>query len=104
MLAAATARGHEIPNARVDRSIQAAAAPGRLAIDYEVSLAELTLTQDLRALLGELPGADRRDWFDAYGREIGPLVAKGILLTIDGQAYPLRIVGFDLVVEDHPRF
>ena len=35
-------------NARVDRSIQATLAPGRLAIDYEVSLSELTLTQDLR--------------------------------------------------------
>jgi nickel/cobalt transporter (NicO) family protein len=98
------AQGHEIPNARVDRSIQATAARGRLTIDYEVSLAELTLTQDLRALLGELPGADRRAWFEVYGRETGPLNAQGILVAVDGQAHPLQAKGFDLVVEDHPRY
>lgn len=98
------AQGHEIPNARVDRSLQATAAPGRLMIDYEVSLAELTLAQDLRALRGELPGADRRAWFEAYGRETGPLNAKGILVAVDGQAHPLRAKGFDVVVEGHPRY
>lgn len=98
------AQGHEIPNARVDRSLQATAAPGRLMIDYEVSLAELTLAQDLRALRGELPGADRRAWFEAYGRETGPLNARGILVAVDGQAHPLRAKGFDVVVEDHPRY
>jgi ABC-type nickel/cobalt efflux system permease component RcnA len=101
---ATTAPGHEIPNARVDRSIQANAAPGLLTIDYEVSLAELTLAQDLRTLIGELPGTDRDGWFRAYGRETGPLNARGILVTIDGHPAPLEFRGFDLVVEDHPRF
>ena len=45
---AAAAHGHDIPNQRVDRSIQVTLTPGRLEIDYEVSLTELTLTQDLR--------------------------------------------------------
>jgi ABC-type nickel/cobalt efflux system permease component RcnA len=104
-IVAATAPGHEIPNARVDRSIQATMAPGRLTIDYEVSLAELTLTQDLRALVGgPLPGTDRADWFNAYGRETGPLNARGILVTIDGRPARMDVQGFDLVVEDHPRF
>jgi nickel/cobalt transporter (NicO) family protein len=97
-------RAHDIPNARVDRSIQATLVPGRLTIDYEVSLSELTLTQDLRMLIGVLPGADRRDWFIAYGRETGPLNARGLLVAVDRQPLELRFVGFDLAVEEHPRF
>ncbi|MBV8317766.1 MAG: sulfite exporter TauE/SafE family protein [Planctomycetaceae bacterium] len=100
----APARAHDIPNARVDRSLQATLAPGRLAIDYEVSVSELTLTQDLRALIGGLPGADRRAWFDRYGAETGPLNAKGLLLTLDGRPLDLRCQGFDLAVEEHPRY
>ena len=35
------ARAHDIPNARIDRSIQLTARPGHLDVDYEVSLTEL---------------------------------------------------------------
>jgi ABC-type nickel/cobalt efflux system permease component RcnA len=98
------ARAHDIPNARVDRSTQATLRPGRLEVDYEVSLSELTLTQDLRALIGSLPGADRQEWFDRYGRETGPLNAKGMLVTVDGRPVVLSTEGFDLAVEQHPRY
>ena len=97
-------RAHDIPNARVDRSIQVTVRPGVLSVAYEVSLSELALTQDLRALIGTLPGADRRDWFAEYGRVSGPLNAKGLLVTVDGRPVELRALGFDLAVEDHPRF
>jgi ABC-type nickel/cobalt efflux system permease component RcnA len=96
--------GHDIPNARVDRSIQATIHPGRLAVDYEVSLAELTLTQDLRALIGTLPGADRNEWFDRYARETGPLIAKGLIVQVDGRPLDLRFLGFNLIVEEHPQY
>src|SRR6478735_2537187 len=86
------ARAHEIPNARVDRSIQASVRPGRLTIDYEVSLAELTLTRDLRALIGTLPGGDRREWFEEYGRVTGPLNARGFLVSVDGQPLDLHAI------------
>lgn len=95
---------HDIPNARVDRSTQVIVSPGRLRIAYEVSLSELTLTQELRSLVGDLPGGDRRAWFEAYGRETGPLNAKGFLVSVGGEPVALRCVGFDLVVEEHPRF
>jgi cytochrome c biogenesis protein CcdA len=101
---AVPAPAHDIPNEQVDRSIQATVYPGRLAVDYEVSLAELTLAQDLRRLVGVVPGADRAELFDRYGREVGPLNAKGILATVDGEAIDLRCLGFDLVVEGHPRY
>ncbi|MEJ7637455.1 MAG: ABC transporter permease, partial [Singulisphaera sp.] len=80
-LLSSIAAAHDIPNARVDRSIQVTLGRARLAIDYEVSLAELTLTQELRSLIGALPGADRRDWFGRYGEVTGPLNAKGLLVT-----------------------
>jgi nickel/cobalt exporter len=104
VIAGSPAIAHDIPNARVDRSIQATLGPGRLRVDYEVSLAELTLAQDLRKLVGELPGADRRGWFEAYGKEVGPLNAKGLLVLVDGSEVDLTAVGFDLVVEGHPRY
>lgn len=103
-LAAPRAFGHDIPNAQVDRATQVVVTPGRLQIDYEVSLGELTLTQELRSLVGRLPGAGRDDWLASYGKETGPLNAKGFFVTIDGEERSLRSVGFDLLVEGHPRY
>jgi ABC-type nickel/cobalt efflux system permease component RcnA len=98
------AHAHDIPNERVDRSIQVTLEPQRLAIDYEVSLSELTLTRDLRRLIGVLPGVESRDWFQRYGQETGPLNARGLLVAIDKQPRELRFLGFDLAVEEHPRY
>jgi ABC-type nickel/cobalt efflux system permease component RcnA len=95
---------HDIPNQRVDRSTQATIRPGRLEIDYEVSLSELTLTQDLRALIGTLPGADRTLWLARYAEVTGPLNAKGFLIAYDGRPVPLSLQGYDLTVEEHPRY
>jgi len=95
---------HDIPNQRIDRSIQVSVRPGLLEIDYEVSLTELTLTQDLRALIGGLPGADRTEWLARYGQVTGPLNKKGMLVAIDGQPVELAVWGFDLAVEEHPRY
>ncbi len=100
----APALAHDIPNARVDRSIQATLEPAKLRVDYEVSLAELTLIQDLRQLGGEVTGGDRRGWFEQYGKVTGPLNAKGLLVVVDGNEVTLNSVGFDLSVEGHPRF
>ena len=52
ILAASVASAHDIPNARVDRAIQVELRPSVVEVLYEVSLAELTLTQDLRSLIG----------------------------------------------------
>ena len=95
---------HDIPNERIDRSIQVSLSPGTLQIDYEVSLTELTLTQDLRRLIGSLGGADRQQWLDRYGQVTGPLNAKGLLVDAQGEPVTLAMRGFDLVVEDHPRY
>ena len=99
-----SATAHDIPDARVDRSIQATLTPGRLRVDYEVSLAELSLVQDLRQLGVEAAGGDRRGWFERYAQVVGPLDAKGLLVVVNGVEIELRVVGFDLTVEGHPRF
>ncbi len=99
-----TAYTHEIPNARVDRSIQATVRPGRLTIDYEVSLSELTLLQDLRALGEASTNADSRALFDQYGKLTGPLNAKGLLVVVEGEPRVLELSGYNLNVEEHPRF
>lgn len=95
---------HDIPNQRVDRSIQVEIGPERLRIDYEVSLTELTLVQDLRALLGDLPKTDSGGLLDLYGQATGPLNAKGVLVTLDGRPAKLAHRDFRVVVEEHPRF
>jgi ABC-type nickel/cobalt efflux system permease component RcnA len=104
LLLAPKARPHDIPNQRVDRSIQVTLRPGTLQVDYEVSLTELTLTQDLRALIGSLPGADRTEWLDRYGTVTGPLNAKGLLIRCDGRPVDLSYRSFELHVEEHPRY
>jgi len=88
----------------VDRATQATIRRGKLEIDYEVSLTELTLTQDLRALIGSLPGAERSEWLGRYGQVTGPLNAKGFLVSCEGQPVILSVRHFDLVVEEHPRY
>jgi nickel/cobalt exporter len=100
----AAAWPHDIPNQRIDRSIQVTIRPGRLEVDYEVSLTELTLTQDLRALIGGLPGADRAEWLARYGQVTGPLNAKGILVSIDSRPADLTVKSYELAVEEHPRY
>lgn len=103
-LAVQTVAAHDIPNARVDRSVQVILRAGRIDVEYEVSLGELTLTQDLQSLIGTLRDGDRTDWFRRYGVETSPLNARGLLIEVDGHSIDLMTNGFDLVVEEHPRF
>jgi nickel/cobalt transporter (NicO) family protein len=100
----APARAHDIPNQRVDRSIQVTIGSSRLEVDYEVSLSELTLTQDLRALNGTLAGGERSSWLALYADVTGPLNAKGLAVTVDGQPIALSGKAYKLVVEEHPRY
>ncbi len=104
VLAGSAAPAHDIPNQRVDRSIQVTVSPGRLEIDYEVSLTELTLTQDLRSLVGPRPGAERSEWLALYGEVTGALNARGFLVSVDGRTVTLAAAGYRLALEEHPRY
>jgi ABC-type nickel/cobalt efflux system permease component RcnA len=98
------AGAHDIPDARIDRAIQVILRPGRLEVDYEVGLAELTLVRDYRDLFGPLPDSDRRELFEDYGRRIGPLDARGLLVTFDDRPISLTYTGHDLAIEEHPLY
>jgi ABC-type nickel/cobalt efflux system permease component RcnA len=100
----ASVHAHDIPNQRVDRSIQVTLTPGRLLIEYEVGLTELTLTQDLRSLVGVRPGAERSEWLALYGEVTGPLNARGFLVSVDGAPVAMACAGYRLAVEEHPRY
>ena len=97
------ATAHDIPNARIDRSTQIILTPGRLRVDYEVSLAELTLAQDLRQLDGESFVGDRPQLWQRYARVVGPLNARGLLANVDGEEVNLESVDFTIVSDDHLR-
>ncbi len=95
---------HEIPDARIDRALQVVVLPGLLKLDYEVSLAELTAVQDLRRLEGQLSGLDRNQLLERYGEVVGALNARGIQVEVDGVEAPLGIQGFELTIQEHPRY
>ncbi len=95
---------HDIPNERVDRSIQVIVGPASLEIRYEVSLSELTLTRDLRRLVGRIEGGTLAEWFERYGRELEPLNARGFLVTWDGRELDVKAQGMSWVVEEHPLY
>jgi ABC-type nickel/cobalt efflux system permease component RcnA len=103
IVAPRTAPAHDIPDARIDRAIQVELRPGGLMIAYEVGLAELTLVQDLRNLVGPVPAHDRMELFDRYAREVAPLNAKGILVDLDGRPLELITDSREIAVEEHPR-
>ena len=104
LVLATAALAHDIPDARIDRAIQVVLRPGRVEVDYEVSLAELTLVRDYRSLFGPLPDADRRELFEDYCRRIGPLDARGLLLSVNDRPIELESRGHDLAIEEHPRY
>ncbi len=55
-------------------------------------------------MIGTLPGADRSLWLARYAEVTGPLNAKGFLIACDGRPVPLSVQGYDLSVEEHPRY
>lgn len=94
---------HDLPNSRVDRSTQLKLIPRRLLVNYEVSLSELTLAQDLNKLDGESFDGDRTALFERYARVVGPLNARGILLDVDLREIDLQPLSFEILYEGHLR-
>ena len=78
--------------------------PGKLQIDYEVSLTELTLHAEPTHLDRIASGCGSVDWLARYGQVTGPLNAKGFLASCNGLPVDLAFKTFKLVVEEHPRY
>ncbi|MEW4567944.1 hypothetical protein AB1L88_08765 [Tautonia sp. JC769] len=101
ILAAQAARAHDIPNERVDRSIQVVLEPPVLRVVYEVSQTEWTLYQDLKRLAPEQVGNAPIDRVEGYARIIAPLNARGLLARVDGSELPWAVDDVIVAFEDH---
>ena len=95
---------HDIPDERVDRSLQIQIEPARLTIDYEVSLGELTAIQDLRRLSGPISGLDRSQLLERYGAVLAPLNARGIVVELNKKPLALVVERHEVFPDQHPRY
>lgn len=98
---------HDVPNRFFDRAVQVAVEPGAIHVLYDLSVSELTLAEELMALVGpdglaQLP-ADR--WLERFAQEMADLLAGGVLVEANGAEVPLKPIGFNYdTFEGHPRF
>ena len=103
----ASAMAHDVPNRFFDRSVQLAVEAGRVHVQYELSISELTLAEQLLALVGpaglaELPA---HAWLERFAREMGELLAEGVEVRFDDQPVSLKVLGYSFdTFEGHPRF
>ena len=101
------AAAHDVPNRFFDRAVQVAVEPGKVHVLYDLSISELTLAEELMALVGpdglaELPSDQ---WLERFAREMAELLAQGLLLEANGSEVQLRVLGFSYDThEGHPRF
>jgi ABC-type nickel/cobalt efflux system permease component RcnA len=102
----AAAHAHDVPDRFFDRAVQVTIHPDRVDVDYQLSLTRLTLAEELLALVGPggLAGAGPEDRMDRYGKEMGPLLARGLILRANESELSLQFVRVTHRVDDHPRF
>lgn len=93
------ARAHDVPDERVDRTIQATIEPGRLLIDYEIALSRFTILLDLRRL--ETDESDGADVWERYGELVAPLHAAGLMADVDGDPIECVLLSVQHRAEDH---
>jgi ABC-type nickel/cobalt efflux system permease component RcnA len=104
--AASRLAAHDVPDRSFDRAIQITIEPERVFVSYDLSLTQLTLAEELLALVGPggLSGAGPSERMETYAQKMGPLVADGVLLRLDGLDAKLRLVQSSHRIDDHPRF
>jgi ABC-type nickel/cobalt efflux system permease component RcnA len=97
---------HDVPDRFFDRSIQVSIGSDRLSISYQLSLTQLTLAEELLSLVdaGVLARSDDSERLTRYAQGMGPLLAQGLIVKVDGTAVPVRFAAATHRVEDHPRF
>ncbi len=98
---------HDVPNRFFDRAIQVLVDESRVYILYDLSLSELTLAEELMSLVGpgQLAGLPADRWLSRFAQEMAPLLAEGVVLTVNGKSLSLTPAGENHdVFEGHPRF
>lgn len=99
-------RAHDVPDRTFDRAVELVIEPERIQVTYHLSLNQLTLAEELLSLVGPggLSGTGPAERLDRYAAEMGPLLARGLLLRVNGEEHELRFVRASHRVEEHPRF
>ncbi|MBI3461520.1 MAG: hypothetical protein HY000_00450 [Planctomycetes bacterium] len=101
-----TVSAHDVPDRFFDRSIQVTLGPEKLSISYHLSLTQLTLAEELLSLVGAggLAGTGPAERLTRYGEEMGPLIARGLIVKWGGVDVPVQLIAVSSRMEDHPRF
>jgi len=104
--AGASIAAHDVPDRSFDRSIQITVHTDRIHVSYHLSLTQLTLAEELLALVGPggLSGAGAAGRMEVYAEKMGPLLADGLLVRVNGAEQKPRLVRATHRIEDHPRF
>mgnify|MGYP001592621136 CR=1 FL=1 len=97
---------HDVPDRTFDRAVELVIEPERIHVTYHLSLTQLTLAEELLSLVerGDLSGAGPVERRERYATEMGPLLARGLVLQVNDEELKLRFVRATHRVEDHPRF
>jgi ABC-type nickel/cobalt efflux system permease component RcnA len=103
---ARTIWAHDVPDRTFDRAVELVIDPERIHVTFHLSLTQLTLAEELLSLVGPggLSGAGPAERLDRYATEMGPLLARGLLVNVNGEEHDLTFVRASHRVEDHPRF
>jgi nickel/cobalt exporter len=107
LVGARASQAHEVPDRFFDRLIQVQLTRDELRVTYDLSLTELTLAEELLALVGPsgLSGLSSDQWLQRFGTDLGPLLARGLLVELAGRELPLQYVSVRWSTsEGHPRF
>ena len=78
---------HDVPNRAFDRAVELVIGPDQIQVTYHLSLTQLTLAEELLALVGPggLSGAGPNERMDKYATEMGPLLARGLVVKVDDE-------------------
>ena len=100
------ASAHDVPDRFFDRSIQVTLGTESLSISYHLSVTQLTLAEELLSLVGAggLSGTGPAERLTRYGEEMGPLLARGVIVKLSGVDVPVQFISVSSRIEDHPRF
>jgi ABC-type nickel/cobalt efflux system permease component RcnA len=101
-----TLSAHDVPDRSFDRAVEIIVEPGRIRVTYHLSLTQLTLAEELLSLVepGGLSGAGPVERRERYAAEMGPLLARGVVLKVDDEERSVQFVRATHRIEDHPRF
>ena len=87
---------HPLGNFTVNHFSRLEVGAGRVSVRYVVDMAEVSAFQELQLADTDGDGATTDAELQNYLARVAPQLAEGLLLTLDGERVPLRVVGKSL--------